>query len=66
MLLLKEKEIEFSTVEYLKQPLTKEEIIDLGEKLGLKPADFVLKNEKDYKENKIHNFEALGLKLPGQ
>ena len=63
VLLLKEKEIEFSTVEYLKQPLTKDEIIDLSEKLGLEPADFVRKNEKEYRENKIHNCERSKVKM---
>ena len=63
MLLLKEKEIEFSTVEYLKKPLTKDEIIDLSEKLGLEPADFVRKNEKEYRENKIHNCERSKVKM---
>ena len=63
MLLLKEKSVNFSVVEYLKEPLTKEEIIDLSEKLGLEPTDFVRKNEKEYKENKIHNCEGSKIKM---
>lgn len=63
MLLLKEKGIEFSTVEYLKNPLTKEEVIGLGKKLGLELDEFVRKNEKDYKSNKIHNCEGSKIKM---
>ena len=61
--LLKEKNVVFSVVEYLKEPLTKEEIVDLGKKLGLEPTDFVRKNEKEYKENKIHNCEGSRIKM---
>jgi len=61
--LLKEKGVAFSIVEYLKCPLTKKEIIDLSEKLDLEPAEFVRKNEKDYKDNKIHNCEGSKVKM---
>ncbi len=63
MLLLKEKGIDFSIIEYLKHPLTKDEVLDLGEKLGLEPNAFVRKNEGDYKDNKIHNCEGSKTKM---
>ena len=63
MSLLKEKNVVFSVVEYSKEPLTKEEIVDLGKKLGLEPADFVRKNEKEYRENKIYNCEGSEIKM---
>ena len=48
--LLTEKGIEFETVEYLKTPLTKEELKDLLVKLNIPAKDLVRKGEKDFKE----------------
>jgi len=49
--LLEENGVEFTTVEYLKTPLNKDEILSLSKKLGLPPSRFVRKNESDFKEN---------------
>ena len=51
MSLLEENGADFTTVEYLKTPLNKDEILSLSKKLGLKPSGFVRKNESDFKEN---------------
>ena len=42
---------EFTIVEYLKEPLTSEELKDILSKLDMSAIDLVRKNEKDWKEN---------------
>lgn len=49
--LLTEKGIEFETVEYLKTPLTKEELKALLVKLAIPAKELIRKGEKDFKEN---------------
>ena len=51
MSLLKESGVEFTIVEYLKNPLNKNEILSLSCKLDMAPNEFVRKNEASYKEN---------------
>ena len=51
MSLLKENGVEFTIVEYLKNPLNSNEILSLSTKLGMAPSGFVRKNESSYKEN---------------
>lgn len=51
MSLLKENCVEFTIVEYLKNPLNRNEILSLSNKLGMAPSGFVRKNESSYKEN---------------
>ena len=41
----------FTIVEYLKEPLTKEELTDVLSKLDMSAMDLVRKNEKEWKEN---------------
>ena len=53
MLLLKENKIDFVVVEYLKTPLSKEDILLLANKLGKRPKDFIRRSETDFKENNI-------------
>ena len=53
MSLLKEHNLDFSIVEYLKTPLTPSEIIALSKKLGKTPGEFVRKNEADFKNNNL-------------
>ena len=55
MSLLKEHNLDFSIVEYLKTPLTPSEIISLSKKLGKAPGEFVRKNETDFKNNDLGN-----------
>jgi arsenate reductase len=52
-MLLKENNIDFVTIEYLKTPLSKEDILLLANKLGKRPKEFVRRSETDFKENNI-------------
>lgn len=49
--LLTEQGIKFETIEYLKTPLTKEELRVLLAKLNIPAKDLIRKGEKDFKEN---------------
>ena len=51
MSLLEESGVEFTKVEYLTNPLNRNEILSLSNKLGIAPSEFVRKNEASYKEN---------------
>ncbi len=51
MSLLEESGVEFTKVEYLKNPLNRNEILSLSNKLGMAPSGIVRKNEASYKEN---------------
>ena len=42
---------DFTIVEYLKNPLTKEELSEVLSKLGMSAMELVRKNEKEWKEN---------------
>ena len=63
MSLLNEQNIEYDLVEYLKHPLTKEQILALAEKLGKQPGEFVRKKEADFIENNlsdlVHDSDAM-------
>jgi arsenate reductase len=54
--LLKEHKIEFTIIEYLKSPLTVDEVITLSKKLKKSPGEMVRKNEADFKENSLGTF----------
>ena len=53
MSLLNENKINYTLIEYLKNPLDVEGVLLLSKKLGLDPGEFVRKNEKDFKENNL-------------
>ena len=67
MSLLKESGVEFTIVEYLKNPLNRDEILSLSNKLGMAPSGFVRKNESSYKENNfgeiINDNEAMAVAI---
>lgn len=48
---LNENNISFETIEYLKTPITTEELADIVQKLGIKPEELVRKGEADFKDN---------------
>ena len=50
------KNIKYNKVEYLKTPLSKNEILSLSEKLGKTPGEFIRKSEMDFKNN-FHNID---------
>lgn len=47
---LEEKDLSFEIVEYLKEPLSKEDIEDLLKMLGIPAKDLIRKNEAIFKE----------------
>jgi len=49
--LLQEKGIEPEVIEYLKEPLTEDELLEVIDKLDITPEELVRKNEADWKEN---------------
>ena len=53
MLLLEKNNIDFKIVNYLKNPLSVDEILIISEKLDKSPKDFIRKLEADFKENNI-------------
>ena len=53
MSLLDKNKIQYAVVEYLKNPLSLQEVLSLSKKLGLDAGEFVRKNEKDFKENNL-------------
>ena len=56
--LLKENSIEFEIVEYLKTPLTMQNLKSVSLKLGLSPKDFTRKNDSKYKELNLDRFNG--------
>ncbi len=53
MSLLNNNSVEFQIVEYLKTPLSKDSVLTLSKKLGLRPKDFIRKKEKDFIDNNL-------------
>jgi len=49
--ILKDANVEFEIIEYLKTPLSKKEITEIVAKLNIDPIDLIRKNETDWKEN---------------
>ena len=56
MQLLKENGIEPKIIEYLKTPLAINELKDLSKMIGLRPKEFVRRNEKEFKDNDLIQF----------
>jgi len=48
--ILEENNLNFTIIEYLKNPPTKKELINISKALKLKPENFIRKGEKVYKE----------------
>jgi len=67
--LLNDNNIDFDVVDYLKAPLSLDEILLLSKKLGKRPKDFIRTSEKDFKDNNIksliNNDKALAKAMEG-
>lgn len=63
MSLLEQNNINFTIVEYLKTPLTKEEILSLAQKLGKRPKEFIRRTESDFKDNNVKSLVDDDLRL---
>ena len=51
--LLRDNGVEPKIIEYLKIPLQKSELKNIAEMLGLRPKEFIRKNENDFKDNNL-------------
>ena len=51
--ILNKENIKYSIIEYLKAPLNHKELIDVFEKLNIKPNQAIRKNETEFKDNNI-------------
>jgi arsenate reductase len=51
--LLQEKGVDVSIIEYLKTPLTVEELEIVAQKLGLEPREFMRLNESEYQTENL-------------
>ena len=55
MKLLNDNNVDFDIVEYLKDPLSIDEILVLAKKLGKRPKDFIRTSDKDFKDNNVES-----------
>ena len=49
--LLRDNSVEPKIIEYLKNPLQKDDLKKISDMLGLRPKEFIRKNESDFNEN---------------
>ncbi len=56
MKILEENNVSFEIVLYLKTPPTSSELKTLGEKMGLRPKEFIRKKETEFKEQELSKF----------
>ena len=51
--IIKDHGIEPKVIEYLKEPLEKSELENIAKSLGVRPKEFVRKNETEFKDNNL-------------
>ena len=51
--IIKDHGIESKVIEYLKEPLEKSELENIAKSLGVRPKEFVRKNEAEFKDNNL-------------
>ena len=51
--IIKDRGIEPKVIEYLKEPLEKSELENIAKSLGVRPKEFVRKNEAEFKDNNL-------------
>lgn len=49
--ILQEKGLEYEVIEYIKNPISKDELKELIQKLGIEPLDLVRQKEEIWREN---------------
>ena len=54
--LIRDNSVEPKIIEYLKTPMQKDELKKISDMLGLRPKEFIRKNENDFKENNLIEF----------
>jgi len=61
--ILDKKKVKYSIVNYIRNPLSISEIKAIGQKLNIRPKDFIRKGEKDFKDlnlsEKLENDDEL-------
>ena len=55
--ILEENNLEFTTVEYLKTPISRDGIVDILDMLDVPTIDLIRKTEKEYTENDISSID---------
>ena len=53
--ILNKLNIEYTVIEYLKEPLTENDLTSIINKLKIKPSEMIRKNEAEFKNNNIAN-----------
>ena len=51
--IIKDYGVEPEVIEYLKEPLDRSELENIAKRLGLRPKEFVRKNEAEFKDNNL-------------
>ena len=51
--IIKDYGVEPEVIEYLKEPLSRSELENIAKRLGLRPKEFVRKNEAEFKDNNL-------------
>ena len=61
--ILNKLNIEYTIIEYLKEPLTENDLTSIINKLKIKPSEMIRKNEAEFKDNNIANLHKLTYKI---
>ena len=56
--ILEEKKLDYRTVEYLKEPLTSDDLKKILKILDLSPVDIIRTSEQDYRDNNIEHIKS--------
>ena len=54
--ILNKKKIDYTVIEYLKDPLNKVQLKSLFNTLKIKPKEALRSNEQEYKDNNVKNY----------
>ena len=56
--ILEEKKLDYRVIEYLREPLTSNDLKKILRILDLSPVDIIRTSEQDYKDNNIENIKS--------